>query len=270
MPIKFLNDVAVDSSVLYVDTINNRVGIGTTSPQSLDGFIIGIGATEHGVIWNYEEKDLIFGTAATERLRIKSNGNVGIGTTSPSYVLDVVGEGNFSSYVNVNSATGIRTSSGWIHLSRFGDTNQNVAIGNNGTDVDLYVPNGRVGIGTTSPSAELHILQGGGATVKLGTSLNTSHIEAREVGTANALVLSANGSTNQLALINGGNVGIGTASPSAKLHIEGDGSIIRLQNNSSDANGTFIDFCFCLLKGPSRFGFTQMPQSVCILTPQAT
>jgi hypothetical protein len=34
MPIKFLNDVAVDSSVLYVDTINDRVGIGTDSPDT--------------------------------------------------------------------------------------------------------------------------------------------------------------------------------------------------------------------------------------------
>ena len=33
MPIKFLNDVAVDTSVLYVDTINNRVGVGTSSPS---------------------------------------------------------------------------------------------------------------------------------------------------------------------------------------------------------------------------------------------
>ena len=34
MPIKFLNTVAVDTSVLYVDTINDRVGIGTTSPDN--------------------------------------------------------------------------------------------------------------------------------------------------------------------------------------------------------------------------------------------
>ena len=42
MAIKFLNNVAVDSDVLYVDTINNRVGIGTTTPNTaleVDGAI---------------------------------------------------------------------------------------------------------------------------------------------------------------------------------------------------------------------------------------
>lgn len=48
--------------------------------------------------------------------------------------------------------------------------------------------------------------------------------------------------TDSVIYDNGTNVGIGTTSPSAKLHAEGDGSIIRLQNNNSDANGTFIDF----------------------------
>ena len=32
MAVKFLNDVTVDSSVLYVDTTNDRVGINQTSP----------------------------------------------------------------------------------------------------------------------------------------------------------------------------------------------------------------------------------------------
>ena len=81
---------------------------------------------------------------------------------------------------------------------------------------------GNVGIGTASPTAPLHISKAGGATIKLGTSLNTSHIEAREDGISNALVLSANGSTNQLALINGGNVGIGTTAPSEKLEVAGN------------------------------------------------
>lgn len=33
MPIKFLHNVSVDDSVLYVDGENNRVGIGKTSPD---------------------------------------------------------------------------------------------------------------------------------------------------------------------------------------------------------------------------------------------
>ena len=35
MPIKFLNNVAVDSNVLYVDAENDRVGIRTTTPENL-------------------------------------------------------------------------------------------------------------------------------------------------------------------------------------------------------------------------------------------
>jgi hypothetical protein len=49
MPIKFLNDVAVDTSVLFVDTVTDRVGIGTISPDTkLDVYgraVIGISNT---------------------------------------------------------------------------------------------------------------------------------------------------------------------------------------------------------------------------------
>ena len=42
MAIQFLNTVQVDTSVLYVDTANDRVGIGTTSPSTdLDGKLNG-------------------------------------------------------------------------------------------------------------------------------------------------------------------------------------------------------------------------------------
>ena len=48
MAIKFLNTVAVDTNVLFVDTTNNRVGIGTTSPLvelEVDGSIMASGSS---------------------------------------------------------------------------------------------------------------------------------------------------------------------------------------------------------------------------------
>ena len=62
MAIKFLNTVAVDTDVLFVDTVNDRVGIGTTSPNGkleVNG-IVKIGNVTTGLSMN--------GSSATEFL----------------------------------------------------------------------------------------------------------------------------------------------------------------------------------------------------------
>ena len=52
MAIKFLNTVAVDTNVLFVDTTNNRVGINTASPAR--ALQVGDGSTDEsiGVYYN--------------------------------------------------------------------------------------------------------------------------------------------------------------------------------------------------------------------------
>ena len=56
-----------------------------------DGFVARIDSTPRVELWNFENSDMVFATNNTERMRILSGGNVGIGTTSPSQKLEVNG-----------------------------------------------------------------------------------------------------------------------------------------------------------------------------------
>lgn len=115
-------NVNIDTGTLFTDAPNNRVGIGTTTPRTklevvgdiwtdwADRFIgtvfsdgtsyrLGINTianTRDTQIWS-ESADgtgvsgITFhtGTGPTERMRVSNTGNLGVGTTTPQYRLDV-------------------------------------------------------------------------------------------------------------------------------------------------------------------------------------
>lgn len=160
MAIPFLKGIDVTGTV---DLSNLTVD----GAQGTDGQVLT--STGSGIAWEDASGGASLSGGAANKLAIWSgtdaltndtnlhwdttNDRLGIGTATPGFTFDVVGQGNFSNYLNVGSSTGIK-STGWVHLHRYGSST-NVSVGNNGTNVNLYVPNGKIGIGTTTPNRPL-------------------------------------------------------------------------------------------------------------------
>jgi hypothetical protein len=74
----------IHSHLASSDANRIRVTNSTTGATASDGFIVGLTSAEEGIVWNYENSDMLFGTNNAERLRIDSLGNMALGTTSPN------------------------------------------------------------------------------------------------------------------------------------------------------------------------------------------
>jgi hypothetical protein len=175
------------------------------------------------------------------RMTIQSGGNVGIGTTSPSYPFSLESDttGLISRIYNTNTA-------GQGLLIRAGATTSSNRVlqvaSSNDTKIMTVNSNGRVGIGTISPSNPLHVfknatigpitsptvanaglrIQDNGASLYVdGNSLATDSAGYLTTINNNNFDIGTN-STSRIHITGGGNVGIGTTGPSEKLHVVGD------------------------------------------------
>ena len=120
--------------------------------------------------------------------------------------------------------------------------------------------NGRVGIGTTSPSQHLHVNSGntnttsvfestdGTAYIGIKDNASSSDIHVAVGAIGNEMRLRA-GNANRVTIDSGGDVGIGTTSPSFKLDVAGSGrfsadggAILTLQDTGSTDTGGYISF----------------------------
>ncbi|CAN0354320.1 unnamed protein product, partial [Phaeothamnion confervicola] len=117
------------------------------------------------------------------------SGNVGIGTTAPSYKLDVSNGGGSTAIYTDGHVTAQRFTSIWdAYLTAL--TGRSVFIGSGGNTTALTVlSGGNVGIGTTSPSTTLQVNGTATATLFSGsgaslTGIGTSSLSA--TGTANS------------------------------------------------------------------------------------
>ena len=174
--------------------------------------------------------DIIFGTrsvttntAVTERMRIDSSGNVGIGATSPSYPLDVVGPIRIKHAGSDSFATirGPVNRDLRIDIDANGDTDSFVVRDlRDDSERFLVQAGGNVGIGTTSPSSLLEIEGDGSFDSTQGLRIQGSS-GANIHGIYGDLtdLIFATALSEAMRIDSSGNVGIGTTSLSTPLTV---------------------------------------------------
>ena len=262
---------SVGTSDLFVNSNTGNIGIGTISPNyelhiediisntsflqfttgttgsgASNGFKIGVDTDDAVYIRQYKNDHIYFYTNNTRKMTILNSGNVGIGTDSPGYALEI--ESNVANYLlhldgGVDSSgilvkAGTDASEGAMRL-------QNSA----GTTEILYArSDGNVGIGTTDPADKLHIYSATSNPQLRISSGNTAYDPALILGHTNltnqglklwyddsigstyidSLFDNAAGDMHFRTRVDGtpiealfieadGNVGIGTTSPSKAL-----------------------------------------------------
>jgi hypothetical protein len=249
----------IANTYIQVSASNNTAaGIKFRSDLSLTGgYDIGYDGSGNNFFFKSDT-----GGTVTERMRIDASGNVGIGATSPTELLEVGNDSTSNNYIQVsaanNTASGIKFRSdqskttGW-DVGYEGDGNylffRHDSLGTVTERVRVDA-SGNVGIGTT-PTAKLDVSGSFNATSGTIATLNSTTgtiptlvattLITTGTGTAAAPAIVPTGDTNTgiffpaadtiafseggteaMRINSSGNVSIGTATALSKLHVHGD------------------------------------------------
>lgn len=194
---------------------NTYVGYSTGGGISSGSNNTIIGANVSGLSSSLSNNIIIADGQGNRRINVDNNGNVGIGTNSPSYLLNVSGITNITYGLIVGNELGTY-----------------VQTGNHKMQV--------VATGTTTPI----MIQGGSGAVEVWqdstpTTAVSFGMAVPGSGITNDFLFSTyNGSwSEKLRISNSGNVGIGVSSPSDKLEVSGKTKTTNFQITSGATNG---------------------------------
>ena len=241
---KLADNLNYDSGTLYLDSTNNRVGIGTTSPGQLL-HVSSSGATSNGIrISNSEgsfdarvdggEFYLYDVDDARIPFLIDSSGKVGIGTSLPSEYFTVLSGGStpYESAGFYRDYTGAGYGANYLYLGRKDSSGNLVAglrIDGGGDENAVGSHNGYFSINIRKSGTFVPLLQSVGGN-NLVFNENGDDIDFRFESDTSTHALFLEGSS--------GNVGIGTSTPAQKLTVSGN---IRISSGQLEFNDASVN-----------------------------
>ncbi len=210
---------------------------------------------------NASSGNLVFGTrnngTRSEKMRITSAGNVGIGDTTPLSKLEVAGSIKSTNYdtshtsesgvtLGYNATEAMAYLETWTSKPLTIRTYNYQAFNISGNEAMRITSAGNVGIGTTTPTAPLHIEGGTNSEVLKIEADSNPFVRWVENGTdvgflqftggtaylsnmGNGSLQFRTNNTTKMLITSGGDVGIGTTNPLYKIHSSNSGSRNDLQ-----------------------------------------
>ncbi len=228
-----------------------------TGQTSADGFIIGQGDVfGSALLMNQENRPMIFGTNSLERMRISTDGKVGIGTSNPLRELVISNGFDTASLQIISSVTGTgktdgfvinqKTNSGEIMLMNY--ETEDIGFGTSAKQRMILTQDGKLGLNVPFPVNDLVVKNADGQASKIQVVSNASG-----EGLLDGITLGFSDTTGSASLMNYENnsLFLGTASTS-RIGITNQGKIgigQQVNNPVYDIDAAFAGDAFFRLKG---------------------